>query len=242
VNQGPDGSVYLALPGTMPNRHGSIWRLKAGSQETAQKPDFESATIEQLLELLVAHNDWARLWAKWELRSREPKETVLALKKWTEGRSTKTPSGVRELLEAFWVAAVMTNGDTGEVGNAWGGTVRVPHTALLQHLRGTLFTSTAAPMSVRWAWNEANRYRAEKRTDGFAFMMLGNGGFFWAGINHENPRVRLETLQVLRACRIEQALPRALEALDHPMDENQHQVLSAMVRELADSWIRGGSR
>ncbi|MEO2091844.1 MAG: PVC-type heme-binding CxxCH protein, partial [Gemmataceae bacterium] len=129
VKMGPDGAIYIAdwynpiiQHGEVDFRderrdktHGRIWRITAKGRPLVPKPKISGATVDELLELLKAPEDWTRSHAKRELKARGEKEVLPALEKWTEKQK-----GGPLALEALWVYQALA------VQN------RVLHIALLQ--------------------------------------------------------------------------------------------------------------
>jgi putative heme-binding domain-containing protein len=112
VKMGPDGAIYIAdwynpiiQHGEVDFRderrdktHGRIWRVTAKGRPLVAKPKISGATVDELLDLLKAPEDWTRSHARRELKARGEKEVLPKLKEWT---AKQTDEAV--LLEALWV-------------------------------------------------------------------------------------------------------------------------------------------
>ena len=111
VKMGPDGAIYIAdwynpiiQHGEVDFRderrdhtHGRIWRITAKGRPLVAKPKISGATVEELLELLKAPEDWTRSHARRELKARGQAEAYKPLVAW---EAKQTDDAV--LLEALW--------------------------------------------------------------------------------------------------------------------------------------------
>jgi putative heme-binding domain-containing protein len=111
VKMGPDGAIYIAdwynpiiQHGEVDFRderrdktHGRIWRVTAKGRPLVAKPKIRGATVDELLELLKAPEDWTRSHARRELASRHQTEVDAPLLRWVK---TAAPG---HKLEALWV-------------------------------------------------------------------------------------------------------------------------------------------
>ena len=112
VKMGPDGAIYIAdwynpiiQHGEVDFRderrdktHGRIWRVTAKGRPLVAKPKIVGATVEELLELLKAPEDWTRWHAKRELKERGGNEVLPKLKEWLPKQSENAAN-----MEALWV-------------------------------------------------------------------------------------------------------------------------------------------
>ncbi len=94
VRMGADGALYLAdwfnpiiqhgeVDFHDPRRdreHGRIWRISAKGRALSPQPDYAKATVEELLELLMAPEDWIRIEVKQELKRRQPSDLLTQVK------------------------------------------------------------------------------------------------------------------------------------------------------------------
>ncbi|BDS05170.1 hypothetical protein NT6N_02100 [Oceaniferula spumae] len=113
----PDGSLYVidwsnVLIGHMqhnardPHRdhvHGRIYRITYPSRPLVKPAKIDGASIDELLENLKLHEDRTRYRTRRELRGRDTKEVLAAIKKWTAGLDKSDANYEHHLLEALWV-------------------------------------------------------------------------------------------------------------------------------------------
>jgi putative heme-binding domain-containing protein len=111
VKMGPDGAIYIAdwynpiiQHGEVDFRderrdktHGRIWRITAKGRPLVAKPKISGATVDELLEMLKAPEDWTRSHARRELKARDEKDVFMKLRDWT----AKQTDGHAQ-LEALW--------------------------------------------------------------------------------------------------------------------------------------------
>tara|TARA_R110002096_G_scaffold316010_17_gene510442 strand:- start:7053 stop:11594 length:4542 start_codon:yes stop_codon:yes gene_type:complete len=111
VKMGPDGAVYIAdwynpiiqhgeVDFRDPRRdhvHGRIWRVTFKDRPLVEKPDIPGASIEELLEMLSAPEDWTRHFAKRELRHRGAEKVLPKLDAWS---ATLESDALKQ--EALW--------------------------------------------------------------------------------------------------------------------------------------------
>ncbi len=112
VKMGPDGAIYIAdwynpiiQHGEVDFRderrdktHGRIWRVTAKGRPLVPKPKISGATVDELLELLKAPEDWTRSHARRELKARGEKEVLPKLRDWAVQQTDE-----HAVLEALWV-------------------------------------------------------------------------------------------------------------------------------------------
>ena len=111
VKMGPDGAIYIAdwynpiiqhgeVDFRDPRRdhvHGRIWRVTFKDRPLVKKPDIPGASVDKLLGMLTADEDWTRHFVKRELRHRGAGEVLGKLDAWAA--KVKTDA---EKLEALW--------------------------------------------------------------------------------------------------------------------------------------------
>ncbi|MGB1260922.1 MAG: PVC-type heme-binding CxxCH protein, partial [Akkermansiaceae bacterium] len=114
----PDGSLYIidwsnVLIGHMqhnardPHRdhvHGRIYRITYPSRPLVKPAKIAGAPIAALLENLKIYEDCTRYRTRRELRGRDSKQVLAALKQWTSGLDKADPNYEHHLLEALWVS------------------------------------------------------------------------------------------------------------------------------------------
>ncbi len=116
LTMGPDGALYVAdwynpiiQHGEVDFRdkrrdqvHGRIWRITAKDRPLAKRPDYGKASLEELLEMLKADEDWMRLNAKQELKSRDHDTVISAIGKALNDADPQSPADEHFLLELVW--------------------------------------------------------------------------------------------------------------------------------------------
>ena len=116
VKMGPDGAIYIAdwynpiiQHGEVDFRderrdhtHGRIWRITANDRPSLELPDFSGLSVNQLLDQLKAPEDWVRLYAKLELKTRPKEEVVKTISKWLTNLDTSDADYSKLQLEAMW--------------------------------------------------------------------------------------------------------------------------------------------
>jgi len=114
VKMGPDGAIYIAdwynpiiqhgeVDFRDPRRdhvHGRIWRITAKGRALTRKAQIEGADIPQLLNHLKSEEQWVRLFAKLELKSRPKAEVLAALNNWV---ADIQQNASHQRLEALWL-------------------------------------------------------------------------------------------------------------------------------------------
>ncbi len=115
VKLGPDGALYIAdwynpiiQHGEVDFRderrdhtHGRIWRVTFKGRSLVDRPKIVGATIDQLLDDLRAPDEFSRVHAKLELKSRGG-EAVDPLARWTRSLDSADPQFEHLRLEALW--------------------------------------------------------------------------------------------------------------------------------------------
>lgn len=174
----PDGSLYVidwsnVLIGHMqhnardPHRdhvHGRIYRITYPSRDLVKPAKIDGASIDELLENLKVYEDRTRYRTRRELRGRDTKEVLAAIKKWTAGLDKSDANYEHHLLEALWVT--------------WG------HDAIDQDLLNQLLQSKN--YKVRAAAVRALRYNGHLVSNQAELLKTAAGD--------EHGRVRLEAI------------------------------------------------
>ena len=124
IKFGPDGALYVcdwqnALIGHMqhhirdPRRdtsHGRVWRITYAKNPLLTPPAIAGEPIEALLELLKAYEDRTRYEARLELRQRDTKQVIAALRDWLAGLDQRTRHYEHHRLRSgFGSTAIITN-------------------------------------------------------------------------------------------------------------------------------------
>ncbi|GIW96282.1 MAG: L-sorbosone dehydrogenase [Pirellulaceae bacterium] len=221
VKMGPDGALYIAdwynpiiqhgeVDFRDPRRdhvHGRIWRVTAKGRPLVPRPRIMGAPVEQLLELLKAPEEWVRLWAKLELRSRDAEQVRQLLQQWVAGLDPHDPDYAHHRLEALWAFQTINRPEPSllrELLEDGDGRVRAAAVRVLGDWRHTV------PDAITWL----------ERAVGDA-----------------HPRVRLEAVRALAEIPSAAAVLMALRVLDQPMDEFLDFALWQAVRDLEPYWL-----
>ena len=113
----PDGSLYVidwsnVLIGHMQHNardpyrdhvHGRIYRITYPSRPLVKPSKIAGASIDELLENLKVYEDRTRYRTRRELRGRDTKEVLAAIKKWTAALDKNDTNYEHHLLETLWV-------------------------------------------------------------------------------------------------------------------------------------------
>jgi glucose/arabinose dehydrogenase/lysophospholipase L1-like esterase len=213
---GPDGALYVCdwfnpLIGHIeysvrdPARdqtHGRIWRVTAKGRPLLPRANVVGASVPELLELLKSPEDATREQARLELRLCDTKQVTAELEAWVGRLDPKDGDYQHHLLEALWVC--QHHGVVNE--------------RLLRRLLGSPEPrARAAATRVLCSW----RGRVPDTLD-----------LLRAGVNDENPRVRLEAVRALSYFNSRRAREIAAEAKGHPLDASLEYALKEMLATL----------
>ncbi|MCA9105969.1 MAG: sorbosone dehydrogenase, partial [Planctomycetales bacterium] len=222
AKMGPDGAIYIAdwynpiiQHGEVDFRddrrdhvHGRIWRITAQGRETLKHPVITGAPIEELLELLRVPEDWVRLHAKLELKSRGAVEVVPALQAWIAALDPADSQFEHDRVEALWVYQ----------------NLNLPNTDLLMAVAASpVGEARAAAIRVAVDWRDALADRG--------------AALFEKAVGDEHPRVRLEGVRALSTLGSARAAEQATRVLDAPMDDFLDFALWKTLRELSGVWV-----
>jgi putative heme-binding domain-containing protein len=239
VKMGPDGAIYIAdwynpiiQHGEVDFRderrdktHGRIWRVTAKGRPLVPKPKISGATVDELLELLKAPEDWTRSHARRELKARGEKEVVSKLTKWWASQDKDEHAQ----LEGSWVFQSFEKVDEHLLPSLAGSHhVRAAAGRVLGEIDGyieaqppeTVKSSPDADVLVR-GWNDSMNRKH--------LLHL---------VKDEHPRVRLEAVRALAkqkgGLRVASAIA---SALDMPTDRWLDYAIWLSLRETKDQWL-----
>lgn len=214
----PDGSLYIvdwhnALIGHMqhsardPKRdhdHGRIYRVTYPARPLVKPWKIAGAPIPSLLKALEEPEYRTRYRARRELRGRDVKEVLPAVKQWVASLDASTPRYEHHLCEALWTT--------------WG--LGIPDRELLGRcLNAKAHQARAAAVEVlRSSWREV--------PDHVQLLMKAAGD--------EHPRVRLETIVVASWLDNADGARIAAEVLKHPVDQWMPEACKAALVTLQD--------
>lgn len=221
VKLGPDGALYIAdwynpiiQHGEVDFRderrdhtHGRIWRVTFKGRPLVERPRFTEASVDKLLEMLRAPEEFTRSHAKLELKARGAAEVVPKLAAWVRDLDPADPQFEHLRLEALWTYQSLD----------------VPRPQLLATLAGSKdYHVRAAATRVLSAWHQR-----VPQTAALLSRLVAD----------PHPQVRLEAVRALALLGTPQAAVVALRALDQPMDRFLDHALWLTVRDLQPYWL-----
>ncbi len=223
MKMGPEGAIYIVdwynaiidhgeVDFYHPLRdksHGRIWRITAKDRPLVERPRIAGASIDDLLGMLKAPEDYTRNQAKRELASRPVKEVMPALAEHVKALDPKDPEFEGHRLEALWLQMAHRAGDS----------------TLLQALLHSPSPEVRAA-AVRAVSNWDSSGGSIDRLSRLA-----------RAVEDPHPQVRLEAVNALRGLGTLDAANYALRALSHPTDNDLNFALELTVRELRDQWL-----
>ncbi len=221
VKMGPDGALYIAdwynpiiqhgeVDFRDPRRdhsHGRIWRVTFPDRPLVSPPKIVGEPIESLLELLRAPEDWVRLFAKLELKTRPPEKVAGAIREWASQFDTRSADDAHLLLEALWASQAIGRIDSDLLGDL---------------LKSPEPRARAAAVRV---------FRYSEPDVATALATLGEA------VRDPFPRVRLEAVSALAEVPDARAADVALKALDAPLDRFLDFALWNTMRQTAPYWL-----
>ena len=220
LKMGPDGALYVCdwynpiinhgevdfRDPRRDHRHGRIWRITAESQPPLANPRLDQAAMPMLLDALKAPEQWTRDMARRELLERPRQLTVKAIEKWIDQLDSSHPEFGHHQLEALWAYETL---------NA------VPQRFLKELLHTGDHRIRAAAVRVL-------SHIRKSTPDSLSLIE--------EAVIDDHPRVRLEAVNALRLVGSLPAFQAALQALDHPVDEQIDFALWVTIRELEQIW------
>ena len=130
IVMGPDGAVYIAdwyspiiQHGEVDFRdkrrdqvHGRIWRITAKGRAPLKRKEYQNESIETLLEMLKAPEDWVRLNAKQTLKGRVAElGLVQKVRTWIRELDKSAPNYEHHRLEGLWAMQTIAARGTREL-------------------------------------------------------------------------------------------------------------------------------
>ncbi|WP_273567427.1 PVC-type heme-binding CxxCH protein [Maribacter halichondriae] len=214
----PDGSLYLidwhnVLVGHMQHNardplrdhvHGRIYRITYPSRPLVEPAKVAGATIEELLDNLKLPEFRTRYRTKRELRGRDSKEVLSAIKDWVSGLDKNDLRYEHHVLEALWVT--------------WG-LDKVDADLLNQMLNAKDFRARAAAVKVL-------RYSGHQIQNQADLLMIA--------AKDDNPRVRLEAFVAASWLDKDVGLPIIETAGKMPLDNWMEKPYEAAVAHIHD--------
>ena len=221
VKMGPDGAIYIAdwynpiiQHGEVDFRderrdhvHGRIWRITAKDRELLKLPRFSELTINELLQHLEARENWVRLYAKLELKTRNAEEVVTAVSDWIARLDPDNELYNHNLLEGMWALQNVLHIDRSL-------TDRLVHNP--DH-------------RVRAAAIRLASVRRDK--------IPNHNQYFILGARDEHPRVRLEAVRALAENKDLQSVSAIAGVLNMPMDRFLDFAVWRALRDNREIWL-----
>jgi len=221
IKMGPDGAIYIAdwynpiiqhgeVDFRDPRRdhvHGRIWRVTAKDRSLVTRPKIAGASIDELLELLKAPEDYTRHQAKLELRERKPQDVMPALKKWVASLTSNDSQSDHHRLEALWTCENLDIVDAD---------------LLTRVLKSNEPRARAAAVRVLGHWSG-------QLPDALKLLE--------PIVNDDYPRVRLEAVRAAACIPTVESMKLATRVLDKPLDPVLEYALWLTCNDLASTWI-----
>ena len=221
LKMGPDGALYIVdwynpiidhgeVDFYHPSRdrsHGRIWRLTTADRPLVERPSIAGEPVEHLLGLLQSPEQYTRSLANRELANRSADEVVAAMTVWLDGLDSDAADFDRHRLEALWLTVALNRSNS---------------MLLDKLLKSPLHEVRAAAVRMidRQNLNE----------DEILQRLAG-------AVQDDHAQVRLEAVNALRVLETESSVDLALQALDHPVDDNIAFSLELTVRDAREEWI-----
>jgi putative heme-binding domain-containing protein len=218
---GPDGALYIAdwynpiiqhgevdfRDGRRDHGHGRIWRITAKNRPLLDKPDYNNADIDALLDLLKAEENWVRLFAKQELKQRKSPATISRIEAWIQKLDPADEDFEHHRVEALW--ALQTIGSFNE--------------DLLESVAESKY-SEARAAAIRILYHDH-----EKTNDALAILERA--------VKDSNAQVRREAITSLGQCASVEAFQTVLGAYGDQMEDFYEFALWRSCRLLEPYWM-----
>ncbi len=226
VKMGPDGAIYIAdwynliiQHGEVDFRddrrdhvHGRIWRITAEDRDLSPRVDPAALSIMELLDLLTYPEDWIRLHAKLELKTRNPDKVETTIARWLQRLDSSGSQYIHNRLEGLWAMRSID---------------RLPLPLIYELCRSSDARARAAALRVV----AENTERIP-----LSFKLLATA------VDDEHARVRLEAVRGLASIKTSAAADAVARALDHPVDRFLDFAIWQSLRDLQPFWYPAFSR
>ncbi len=224
VKMGPDGALYIAdwynpiiqhgeVDFRDPRRdheHGRIWRVTSKGRPLVSVPQIVGAPIPDLIALLRQPEQWNRIHAKRELRTRDRAEVAEALKNALLAIDPKDADFENARLEILWALQ----------------TIDVVNGSLLNSLLASSdYHVRAAAVRVLSQWKS-------RLDDEDAYLKV-----LAKLVQDEHPRVRLEAIRALARSTRPEAADYAMKAMPTDRDRFLEYALWTTMRETKNHWL-----
>jgi len=221
VKMGPDGAIYVAdwynpiiQHGEVDFRderrdhvHGRIWRITAKDRPLLENPNYEQLSVAELIKLLELPENWVRLHAKLELKTRNSSEVVLAVHNWIDEQDETSSGYHHNQLEAMWALQNVMHIEPG----------------LIESLL------SSSDHRVRAAAMRLSNIRRDRLPD--------HKSYYLAGVKDENPRVRLEAVRALSENADLQSVAALTSVLEQPLDRFLDFATWRALRDTKTTWL-----
>jgi putative heme-binding domain-containing protein len=221
VTMGPDGAIYIAdwynpiiqhgevdfRDDRRDHTHGRIWRLTFKDRDLLKPKDYAAASIEELLAMLSAEENWVRIFAKRELKRRDADDVFAAVHAWQANFAGEADAKERSRLEALWTLETIGRTDLGLLDAALASTD--PHVC-------------AGAVPVAWHWRDLHPGTYER---------------LLAATKDEHPRVQLEAVRALASIPRPESVDAIAPLAAAPQDRFLDYALWKSMRELAPVWL-----
>ncbi len=221
VKIGPDGAVYVAdwynsiinhaqhdfRDPRRDHDHGRIWRIVYKDRPLAEKPTLVGISIPELVDHLSSPETWTRHQARKELSERDPDAVLKAVESWVKNLDTSAETYEANLVEAMWACQNVE---------------RVSETILERVL-------ASENGHARSAGARIVRYWQDELSDPVGMIAsLANDPF---------PRTRMEAVLSAGYIPKAEAIPAALQVLDHEKDRYINATIPSTLKALEARWV-----
>lgn len=218
---GPDGAIYVAdwynsiinhaqhdfRDPRRDHGHGRIWRITYKDRPLVEKPELVDTTIEELVSYLGSPETWVRHQARKELSERDSEQVLKAAEQWVESLDQSDPDYARHLVEAMWACQ---NAEA---------VSEIILTRIIQSKSGQARSASARVI----------RYWYHALSDPVGMIaQLSNDSF---------PRARMEAVLSAGYLPDANALPAALNVLNHDRDRYLNAALPSTMTALEPLWV-----
>ena len=218
---GPDGAIYVAdwynsiinhaqhdfRDPRRDHGHGRIWRITYKDRPLVEKPELVDTTIQELVAHLGSPETWIRHQARKELSERDSDQVLKAAEQWVESLDQSDPDYARHLVEAMWACQNVE--------------------AVSEMILARIIQSDSG--QARSAGARVIRYWYHALSDPVGMIaQLSNDSF---------PRARMEAVLSAGYLPDANALPAALNVLNHDRDRYLNAALPSTMTALEPLWI-----
>jgi putative heme-binding domain-containing protein len=218
---GPDGAIYVAdwynsiinhaqhdfRDPRRDHEHGRIWRISYKGRPLVEKPKLTGLSVDSLVSQLSSPEAWTRHQVRKELSEQDPDTVLIAVEKWIDSLDSRAPDYDLYLVEAMWACQ-----------NA----ERVSEKILRRVLN-------AKSGHARSAGARVIRYWFDQLNDPVSMLSkLADDPF---------PRARMEAVLSAGYIPKAEALPAALNGLNHDRDRFMAEAITSTVTALEPYWV-----